>query len=510
MVEKIHLSYKQLPKDSYVNTGATALGHDTDRYYHAGSSYTTGGTIMPMSGYVMESNDFDELIDYLGTTEEWSEAGFVLPNGTLIDLSGKELGGEEEKRNLQHKDVKEFGYNLVDLLDKGVIRVGYGDQPTPFVQISLKNGFPTSAQWERIDELLSTSPYKLDFEATLNGSDKDNPKTNFYKQYTLEDEVKDIKKDLQAYINGDKTNIGLPSVTEGTVPLSYPKGPYGVMTNGSNPSMTGIQPMVYLNQGGFVDLNEQKLHGELSDKIWDSNKKIKPNVKNKLLEIARLFREDLNFYTTKDIRITGSFANYNYSDEKDEDGNYKSDIDLHLVYDFDDLGVDKEILNELFVAKKQLFNNKYNFLIHHIPVEVGVEDINTPLVSTGVYSLETDEWIVEPQNANKEIPDIKNSDLEQITQQIEKSIESKDVNQMKDVWSLIRKLRKTSLEADGEFGEGNLLFKKLRNGGYLKRLKDAISDSISKELSLEMFYTPRFYPKTAIPTVCEVRPLSCQ
>ena len=48
------------------------------------------------------------------------------------------------------------------------------------------------------------------------------------------------------------------------------------------------------------------------------------NVKNKLLEIARLFRESLNLYITKDIRITGSFANYNYSDERDDEGNYKS------------------------------------------------------------------------------------------------------------------------------------------------------------------------------------------
>lgn len=510
MTTKIPLLYKDLPKDLHVNTGATALGHSSDRYYHAASSYSTGGATIPMSGYVMESNDFDELLNYLGTTEEWSEAGFILPDGTLIDLSGKEQGGDEEKRNLQHKDVKEFGYSLADLLDKGAIRLGYGDQPVPFVQISLKQGMPTSAQWDRIDELLSMSPYKLDFEATMEGSDKDNPKTNFYKQYNLENEIKDIKKDLKAYIAGDKTNIGIPSVTEGTLPLCYPKGPYGVMTNGSNPAMTGIAPMVYLNQGGMIDLDEQKLHSELSDLIWDENKKIKSNVKNKLLEIARLFREDLNLYTTKDIRVTGSFANYNYSDEKDDEGNYKSDIDLHLVYDFDELGVDKDILSELFFAKKDLFNKQYNFLIHKIPVEVGVEDINTPLVSTGVYSLETDEWIIEPKNANKEIPDIKEADFDQVTQRIETAIESKDKNQMQEVWAWIRKLRKTSLAADGEFGEGNLLFKKLRNGGYLKRLKDAINDAVSKDLSLEMFYTSRFYPKTPIPTEPEVRPLSCQ
>lgn len=509
-ITKIPLDYNKLPKDLHVNTGATALGHSSDRYYHASSTYSTGGSTLPMSGYVMESNFFDELMNYLGTTEEWTEAGFILPDGTLLDLSGKEQGGDEDKRNLQHKDVREFGYSLVDLLDNGAIRLGYGGQPIPFVQVSLKNGMPTSAQWDRIDEILSMAPYKLDFEATMEGSDKDNPKTNFYKQYDLESEIKDIKRDLQAYVKGDKSNIGIPSVTEGTMPLCYPKGPYGVMSNGSNTLATGIAPMVYLNQGGFIDLDEQKLHGELSNLIWDENKKIKPDVKNKLLEIANLFREDLGLYTNKDIRVTGSFANYNYSDEKDDEGNYKSDIDLHLVYDFDELGVDKDILSNLFFAKKDLFNKQYNFLIHHIPVEVGVEDINTPLVSTGVYSLYTDEWIVEPtQNANKEIPDVKKADFDEIVQLVEKAIESKDIAQMREVWDLIRKLRKSSLAADGEFGEGNLLFKKLRNGGFLKRLKDAINDAVSKDLSLEMFYTSRFYPKTPIPTVSEIRPMTC-
>ncbi len=80
---------------------------------------------------------------------------------------------------------------------------------------------------------------------------------------------------------------------------------------------------------------------------------------------------------------------------------------------------------------------------------------------------------------------------------------------MQEVWDWIRKLRKTSLAVDGEFGEGNLLFKKIRNGGFLKRLKDAINDAISKELSLEMFYTSRFYPKTPIPTAPEIRPITC-
>ena len=96
---------------------------------------------------------------------------------------------------------------------------------------------------------------------------------------------------------------------------------------------------------------------------------------------------------------------------------------------------------------------------------------------------------------------------QQLTQQIEKTIETQDENQIKEMLKLISTMRKESLAKDGEFGEGNLLFKKLRNDGYIKRLKDVLSDLISKNLSLEMFYISRNYPETVIPTAPEIRDL---
>ena len=46
-------------------------------------------------------------------------------------------------------------------------------------------------------------------------------------------------------------------------------------------------------------------------------------------------------------------------------------------------------------------------------------------------------------------------------------------------------IRKNSIAADGEYGKGNQLFKEIRSVGLLKKLKDAYSDAVSKELSLE-------------------------
>ena len=46
-------------------------------------------------------------------------------------------------------------------------------------------------------------------------------------------------------------------------------------------------------------------------------------------------------------------------------------------------------------------------------------------------------------------------------------------------------LRKESIDKDGEYGIGNLVFKEFRNKGYLDKLKDLKNEYISKELSVE-------------------------
>ena len=72
-----------------------------------------------------------------------------------------------------------------------------------------------------------------------------------------------------------------------------------------------------------------------------------------------------------------------------------------------------------------------------------------------------------------------------ITSKIENAIQSKDSSVIGELWKFLGQLRKDSLAKEGEFGAGNALFKKLRNMGFLTRLKDAYYNSASKELSLE-------------------------
>ena len=46
-------------------------------------------------------------------------------------------------------------------------------------------------------------------------------------------------------------------------------------------------------------------------------------------------------------------------------------------------------------------------------------------------------------------------------------------------------LRQQSLATDGEFGDGNLVFKEIRANGLLQQIKDKKKDLISRELTVE-------------------------
>ena len=75
--------------------------------------------------------------------------------------------------------------------------------------------------------------------------------------------------------------------------------------------------------------------------------------------------------------------------------------------------------------------------------------------------------------------------MNELINEIESAIQSHDSEVIGNLWKSLGELRKASLAEEGEFGSGNLMFKKLRADGYLERLKDAYYNSASQELSLE-------------------------
>lgn len=152
---------------------------------------------------------FDGLVAKMGTTTSWTATGFILPDGTMLNFSNTEIYPDPTVAVYTHEDMEQFfSYKYEDVLLYGGIRVGYCDaNDKPFVQLWLKDCDPTDFQWAKLNELLNSETGELDVEASnmvLNEAS-----TSFYKKYIAsENSVNDIRNDLDAYLEGDTTNIG--------------------------------------------------------------------------------------------------------------------------------------------------------------------------------------------------------------------------------------------------------------------------------------------------------------
>jgi hypothetical protein len=85
---------------------------------------------------------------------------------------------------------------------------------------------------------------------------------------------------------------------------------------------------------------------ELNPKLWD-NFELDGEVREQLIKIAQDFYESTELKAdVKDIILTGSLANYNWSEKY-------SDYDLHILIDFDDVDDNVELVKKFADAAKK-------------------------------------------------------------------------------------------------------------------------------------------------------------
>lgn len=219
-------------------------------------------------------------------------------------------------------------------------------------------------------------------------------------------------------------------------------------------------------------------HSELNPVAWRGNQ-LRPEVRKHLLKIAEIFEHYLEIpnFTVQDIVLTGSMANYNYT--------RYSDFDLHIVADYTDLQCD-DFAEAFYQAKKKIWNDAHDITIRGHEVELYVEDIKRTAVSGGVYSIQENDWIKEP---DYDPPVIDNTAVNlkvlDLVKRINSTIKERDHLSMKSLMDKLRKMRRSGLDTEGEFGVENLAFKILRNQGYIDRLQHAEIDQQDAELSLK-------------------------
>jgi len=229
-------------------------------------------------------------------------------------------------------------------------------------------------------------------------------------------------------------------------------------------------------------LKSFEFKNELPSDIFVDGKLIS-EIRDNLMNIAQQFIDSFDMTVViEDIILTGSIANYNWSKY--------SDIDLHLIVDFDSTKKDKELLERYFYLKKSLWNNTYPIKVKGFDVELYVEDSNEKSKASGQYSVKNDKWIVEPNKLSIEIDynKIYNKSLQFIkvindlvNTNSNAKIRIEKIDRLKNK---LKNYRKSGLDKDGEYSYENLVFKFLRRSGYLDKLVDLKKDLITKNYSM--------------------------
>jgi len=233
-----------------------------------------------------------------------------------------------------------------------------------------------------------------------------------------------------------------------------------------------------------------KLRDELNPEVWDKTQKgnytLKSDIQKKLLKVAEIFLDyvDIDIFV-QDIVLIGSLTGYNWSDF--------SDFDLHIMYDFNDAGDNKDLYKELFYLKKTVFNAKHDIRIKGFEVEVFIQDSNEKEKSVGSYSIMNRKWIRFPEKEKFEVDEKKI--LEKANQWMDiidgvlENAEELDLDEalrlVKKYKNKLKKYRTCGLQKGGELSYENLVFKYLRRSGYLSKLENFKNKVANKKLSLE-------------------------
>lgn len=247
-----------------------------------------------------------------------------------------------------------------------------------------------------------------------------------------------------------------------------------------------------------IDLSSFNIKRELNPKFW-KNDLLDSRIRLKLLDIADDFIDFLgvNWVKPEDIIITGSLANYNWNKKY-------SDIDLHILIDFSKVDKRRDFVKKYFDSLKSQWNETHEGIkIFGFPVEVYVQDTNEVHTSTGVYSIDKNKWITEPEREKLATSKVNKTEIRnKVAKYVDRidSLENEYENSKNDDYKIrkisekaeklfdeIKKERRDSLNGNKKSTEittGNIIFKCLRRLNYLDKLYDLKTKTYDKMNSL--------------------------
>jgi hypothetical protein len=223
-----------------------------------------------------------------------------------------------------------------------------------------------------------------------------------------------------------------------------------------------------------------KRHSRLNPKLWRGDI-LKPDVRESLLRFGRAWQgyAKIPEEAVHDVLFVGGNASYYYGED--------SDIDVHLLIDKASLG-HGEIIDEFLDDRKSLWTMKHNVTVRGYPLEPYAQDLSESVPQgQGVYSLIHETWIDRPV-LTKYDPDHDAQLARKVVhwkRTIDKAIEDGGAEHLSMLKEKLKDMRTRAIKSGGELSQNNLVFKELRNSGYLDRLKEKKRAEVDKELSLK-------------------------
>ena len=243
-----------------------------------------------------------------------------------------------------------------------------------------------------------------------------------------------------------------------------------------------------MNEAEQEVLDSFELQSELNPAAFDGDVMI-AEIRERLMEIAQDFLDGVDFkMDVEDITLTGSLANYNWSKY--------SDFDLHILVDYAAIDADQDLVKRFFQDLKAVWNIRHNIFLKGYEVEVYVQNTNESHMSSGVYSVQNDDWVLKPEREETARSPVDKPNIEKkaddISFQIDRAERLFADGKLNDALDAIdrlkqkvRNLRKIGLsKEDGVYSVENLAFKTLRRSMELERLSTLKNKVYDKSMSI--------------------------
>ena len=195
-------------------------------------------------------------------------------------------------------------------------------------------------------------------------------------------EIREEEKIQKAYKRGHarkKRRL----IGKGNQPNTPPftKKPSMKRAKSAPPGFGGLEELkIKIRPAGGKLITSFEMQPIFNPQIWKRGR-MRPEIRERLQEIAEEFIEKLDLPNAdiKDIILTGSLANYNWSEY--------SDLDVHIVIDFKDVAEDEGLVKKYFDAVRANWNRNHDIKVKGFEVELYVQDDDESHASTGIYSL---------------------------------------------------------------------------------------------------------------------------